>query len=77
MSMSMPGKNQVMGLHPGRHHIGMGFLQEYLDSGLAVRVWTVDDPEQIRELIQAGVDAVITNVPDVAMRVRGEAEEED
>lgn len=70
-------KNQVKGLHPGRHHIGMDFLQEYLDSGLAVRVWTVDDPEQIRELIQAGVDAVITNVPDVAMRVRGEAEEED
>ena len=32
--------------------------------GLAVNVWTVDEPERISELLAMGVDAIITNVPD-------------
>lgn len=68
--------NGVKGLHPGLHHIEMGFLQEYLDSGLSVRVWTVDRPEQIKRLIKAGTDAVITNVPDLALKVRKEIEDQ-
>jgi len=35
--------------------------------GLAVNVWTVDDPDQIRSLAALGVDGVVTNVPDVAV----------
>jgi glycerophosphoryl diester phosphodiesterase len=35
--------------------------------GLRVSVWTVDDPETVRALAAAGVDIVITNVPDVAL----------
>lgn len=38
------------------------------DAGLAINVWTVDDPERIRELADMGVDAIITNVPDVAIQ---------
>jgi len=34
--------------------------------GLAVNVWTVDAPEEIRRLAAAGVDGIVTNVPDVA-----------
>jgi glycerophosphoryl diester phosphodiesterase len=34
--------------------------------GLTVTPWTVDDPVIIRMLAEAGVDAIITNVPDVA-----------
>ncbi len=34
--------------------------------GLEVNVWTVDDPDRLRELAQMGVDALITNTPDVA-----------
>jgi glycerophosphoryl diester phosphodiesterase len=34
--------------------------------GLAVNVWTVDEPDEIRRLAAAGVDAIITDVPDVA-----------
>lgn len=41
------------------------------DRGLAVNVWTVDDPERMAELAGLGVDGVITNVPDVARRVLG------
>jgi len=35
-------------------------------AGLSVNSWTVDDVERIRVLGAIGVDAVITNVPDVA-----------
>lgn len=36
--------------------------------GLTVHVWTVNLPEEIRRLAAAGVDAVITDVPEVAGR---------
>jgi glycerophosphoryl diester phosphodiesterase len=40
--------------------------------GIAVNVWTCDDPARIAELARWGIDGVCTNVPDVALRVRGE-----
>ena len=39
-------------------------------AGLAVNTWTCDDPDRIRWLADLGVDAVITNVPDVALAAR-------
>jgi glycerophosphoryl diester phosphodiesterase len=35
------------------------------DAGLRVSVWTVDGPDDARELAAAGVDIIITNAPDV------------
>ncbi len=35
------------------------------DAGVRVSVWTVDDPGDARALAAAGVDSIITNVPDV------------
>lgn len=39
--------------------------------GLQVNPWTVDAPERMTELAALGVDAIITNHPDVARRVLG------
>jgi glycerophosphoryl diester phosphodiesterase len=39
------------------------------DRGMHVNAWTVNDPGEIRRLAAAGVDAVITDVPDVARTV--------
>jgi glycerophosphoryl diester phosphodiesterase len=37
--------------------------------GRRIDVWTVDDPDEMRALAAAGVDAIMTNVPDVARSV--------
>jgi glycerophosphoryl diester phosphodiesterase len=36
-----------------------------------VNTWTVDAPERIAELAALGVDAIITNQPDVARHALG------
>lgn len=38
-------------------------------AGVLIDVWTVDAPEEIERLSAIGVDAIITNVPDVARAV--------
>ena len=39
------------------------------DLGMAVYVWTVNGEDEMRWLAAVGVDAIITDVPDVARRV--------
>ena len=38
-------------------------------AGLAVNVWTVDDPDRVAQLAGWQVDGIVTNVPDVARSV--------
>ena len=58
----------VKGLHPCIYHLKMAdFLETYLRSGLKVRVWTVNKKEDMKRFIDAGVDGVITNYPDLAV----------
>lgn len=45
------------------------FMQYAHDAGLAVKVWTVDDERDMRRLLSWGVDAIISDRPDVAVRV--------
>lgn len=41
------------------------------ENGIRVHPWTVDDEANINRLLALGVDAVITNKPDVALSLRG------
>lgn len=59
----------VKGLHPAVYHLKMAdFLETYMKSGLKVRVWTVNNKEDMKMFMDAGVDAVITNYPDLALK---------
>ena len=52
-------------------------MREYVDdAGLGYFVWTVDDPEQIRLRLREGVDAIITDHPDKALKEREAIQEE-
>ncbi len=63
---SHPRYNQVF-LYPE-------YVDECHKRGIRVNPWTVDDPEAIKSLAEAGCDALITNVPDVARKVLGLAD---
>ena len=66
---------KVDGLHPAVYHVKMAdFLKEYLGSNLNVRVWTVNEKADMKWLIDAGVTAIITNYPDMAVQIKKEAE---
>ena len=46
------------------------FIRHAHEAGLKVHVWTVDEEQDIRRLLEWGVDGLITNRPDVAASLR-------
>lgn len=57
--------------HPHHEGVDASVVARCHDAGLAVNVWTVDDPGRIVDLAGMGVDAVVTNRPDVALVALG------
>jgi len=55
-------------IHPNDRIVTPRWVAEAHDSGLAINVWTVDDPARMVELAEMGVEGIITNVPDVAKK---------
>lgn len=50
-------------INPWYGIVDQSFVDRAHALGIAVNVWTVDDPDHIRSLANMGVDAIITNVP--------------
>ena len=48
------------------------FIRDAHKAGLKVQVWTVDEEQDMRRLLQWGVDGLISNRPDLAVKVRNE-----
>lgn len=71
--IDVPGYAARLGadaLHPALYDLQYeGYLEDCRKNNLLVHVWTVDEEEEIRALVQNGIDAVITNKPDVARRI--------
>ena len=71
MEVNIELKTGVQGLHPAVFHLYMSdFMKRYQESGLKIRVWTVNREEDMKNFIEAGLEAVITNYPDTAIEVR-------
>jgi glycerophosphoryl diester phosphodiesterase len=47
------------------HVVSRRFVRDAHNAGLGVQVWTVDDPDDARRLLEWGVDAIITDRPDL------------
>lgn len=58
-------------VHPHHLTVTPHLLERCHGAGLAVNTWTVDEPVRIAALAALGVDGVVTNVPDVALRALG------
>jgi len=72
--MSRPpyGGFQVPETAQGHRIVSPRFIRFAHRSGLKVQVWTVDEEADMRRLLGWGVDALISNRPDLAVRVRDE-----
>ena len=46
-------------------------IEHFHRLGIPVHVWTVDDEEEMRSLLDVGVDGIVTDRPDVLRRVLG------
>lgn len=60
-------------IHPAYSYLQVnGAVELAHAAGVRINPWTIDDPEHLRWALGLGVDAVITNTPDVAVRLRSE-----
>ena len=56
------------------HHsnVDADLLAKARACGMKVNTWTVDEPDEMRRLVDLGVDAIISNYPDRLLKVVGE-----
>lgn len=53
----------LQAIHPHDLLVDAAFVRRAHDAGVKVNVWTVDDVDRGRALVDMGVDAIITNTP--------------
>ncbi|HOK09092.1 MAG TPA: glycerophosphodiester phosphodiesterase family protein [Candidatus Hydrogenedens sp.] len=57
------------GMNVSKDSLTQERLNQFHANGQTVAVWTVDKEEEIRKFAEWGVDAIITNKPDVALSI--------
>jgi glycerophosphoryl diester phosphodiesterase len=67
------GGFQVPERAAGHRIVSPRFIRQAHERDLKVQVWTVDEEADMRRLFDWGADALITNRPDVAVRIRDAA----
>lgn len=58
-------------LHPYFSMITREFVAWARGKGYKINTWTVDEPDEMKRLIELGVDAIMTNTPDVLREIVG------
>ncbi len=59
----------VAGMNVNRKHLTKERIDQFHANGQTVAVWTVDDVEEMKKFAEWGVDAIITNKPDIALQM--------
>ena len=63
---------KVEALHPAIYHLqDPEYVKTAHEYGLKTHVWTVNEEEHLQLAVRMGVEAVITNYPDRAIRIAG------
>lgn len=57
--------NQLDGLNLNNKIVDQKIVKKAKESGLEVLSWTIDDPEEVKRLVQLGVTGITTNRPDL------------
>lgn len=66
---------QVPPVHEGTRIVDARFVREAHRAGIEVHAWTIDEPSEMRRLLDLGVDAIMTDRPSLlveVLRERGE-----
>ena len=56
-------------VHPPEHIVTKEYVENSHAHGIKVHTWTVDNPTRMRQMVEMGVDAFITDCPDSGRRV--------
>ncbi len=51
------------------HVVTSAFVKQCHSRGILVHVWTINDSKTMRKLLELGVDGIITDRPDIALKV--------
>lgn len=63
-------KYQVEALHPALYNLQYpDFIKDCKARGIDIRVWTVNETEYMEMLCENGIEAMITNYPDIGRKV--------
>lgn len=66
---------KLQALHPEQHLVNERFVAYARQRGYLINCWTVNDADEMRRLIDLGVDAIITDYPDLLHKVCAEYQE--
>ncbi|MBR6235282.1 MAG: glycerophosphodiester phosphodiesterase, partial [Spirochaetales bacterium] len=58
-------------IHPDFKLLDDGIVADCREHGIGVNVWTINEEDQMRQLIKWDVNAAITNYPDMCLRLLG------
>ena len=56
-------------IHPAHDFVTADYVRRCHAHGLAVNVWTVDNPAKMQNLVRMGADGIITDCPDTGRQI--------
>lgn len=67
IQMACDNEHKVISFHIA--NISEGLVSRAHDAGLLVHAWTVNEAEQMRRCLDAGVDGIVSDYPDIVRKV--------